>query len=778
VCFLKDPNAAPRERYVDMLHLDASLVFVPDSGVVGGGVTHTFNILRTQLDSLFLDAIDMRVFKVLLDGQAIDFRSTQVGITAYFNPSIRDTFQHKLSITYEAAPRRGMYFIGWDDPSSRSRKQIWTQGQGIDNRHWIPLFDDLSDKITTDIQLRFHKDYSVLSNGSLLAKSNVENDIVWHYRMSKPHAPYLIMVGIGKYLIDERLTAGGVPLRLYYYPEFKNRVETTYRYSTEIFDFLQSQIDFPYPWGSYSQIPVQDYLYGAMENTSATVFGDFFQVDSIGFNDRNYVYVNGHELAHQWFGDLVTARSGAHHWLQESFATYWHQRVIQKFEGDAAYRYELYKDAAAAISASKRNMRAVAHSSAGSERHYLKGSYVLHMLHYVTGDEIFRKALSLYLHRHAFANASTDDLLDAFYDVSGVPLNTFWNQWVKKGGEPSYVLNCDTVKFGKDRKLRVILQQTLDSGITDYFEMPLWLHAYYEDGKADSVRVFNTTASDTALFDLPKRNQLQYILFDKGNNVLKKEKLQISRPFILQQAEKAHFDIDRLRALDALGREAMPDEIDALLRNMEGDCHYALQASAFKRLISLDSQSAYNAAFSILHPKFWQSVLPTLGLISEKYRPQFEKVLALPSYELKAMALEYLCFSFPEKAPEYLEQTKQLTGNSGSNLRIKWLYISYRLSGDKNFAEELADMCTNSFDFLTRIGAAHALKAINYCSPTAVEGFIQGIYKRNWRLAGEMAKALRHFYNDVRYTSMIEQQISSIHISVDQKERLNSILKK
>ncbi|HCN06166.1 MAG TPA: aminopeptidase, partial [Bacteroidetes bacterium] len=219
-------------------------------------------------------------------------------------------------VTYEAAPRKGLHFVGWNDASGRMRRQIWTQGQAIDHRHWIPMYDEMNDKMITETIITFDSSYAVLSNGTLHEKrNNNDGTFTWHYSMTRPHASYLLMLAIGKYAIERRRSTSGIVNDLYYYPECQECVTPTYRLSTEAVDFLERELDVPYPWEKYSQIPVADYIFGAMENTTATVFGDFYFTDPRAALDRNYLGVNVHELTHQWFGDLITARSSKHVWL-------------------------------------------------------------------------------------------------------------------------------------------------------------------------------------------------------------------------------------------------------------------------------------------------------------------------------------------------------------------------------------------------------------------------------------------------------------------------------
>ncbi|MCH9823671.1 MAG: M1 family metallopeptidase, partial [Bacteroidetes bacterium] len=497
LCYLDDINRFPRERFVDFQDMNLMISFQPDSGKVMGSVVHRFNVLRSNVDSLYLDGTNMTIASAKLDGKSVRYEVSKKGIIFRFDSVLALNSVHRLSIDYSAKPRRGMYFIGWDDPTGRCRKQIWTQGQGIDNRNWVPLFDDMSDKITTMIGITFDSKYKVLSNGSLLTTSpDGKGNTTWLYQMNKPHSPYLMMIGIGDYAISKERSTSGILLNQYYYPDQKQTLEPTYRYSKKIFDFLETEIGIPYPWLRYSQIPVQDFPYGAMENTSATVFGDFFCVDEKSFNDANYVYVNGHELAHQWFGDLVTSRSPKHHWLHESFATYYHCLTSGQVFGDDEFRKMMYENQVAALTAGQNDYRGVGHSQANSSRHYLKGSYVLKMLRYVVGDKEFRMGLQKYLKDHQYENANTQDLIDAFHDTTGQEIAWFIDQWVSKGGEPHLKVEFSSNK--KESNYTFLVEQLQDTTpLVATFKMPVWVEIYFESGKKVRKQFWLENQKDT-----------------------------------------------------------------------------------------------------------------------------------------------------------------------------------------------------------------------------------------------------------------------------------------
>lgn len=245
-------GSEPREHPVDILRMTVNVRFEPENALVKGTVTHVFRALREQVDSIEFDAIKITIKQATLGGRPVRTRSTDTSVIVYCEPRLRWDQQDSVVFTYEATPRKGIYFIGWNDPSKRMRRQIWTQGQAIDNRHWIPMYDEMNDKMITETITTFDSTYAVLSNGTRYkVTSNSDGTKTWYYVMTKPHPSYLLMLAIGAYAITDRRSASGVPLRLYSYPEFPERVEPTYRMSVEAMDFLEREIGIPYPWEAY-----------------------------------------------------------------------------------------------------------------------------------------------------------------------------------------------------------------------------------------------------------------------------------------------------------------------------------------------------------------------------------------------------------------------------------------------------------------------------------------------------------------------------------------------
>src|SRR5690606_11189354 len=312
---------------------------------VSGTISYEFDILE-DVDSVYIDAKDFSNIKYHLNGQFEG--SLYNGKQLIVKQKFKANTSHKIDISWETQPNKTMYFIDWDNSntviSSDSlqtnrieKKQIWTQGQGKYTSNWLPSIDDMNDKIEFDLTITFNKEYEVIANGKLTNRQINESTITWHYDMQQPMASYLVALAIGKYDKKVETSKSGIPLEMYYYPNDSLKFEPTYRYTKQMFDFLEEEIGVPYPWQNYKQVPVKDFLYAGMENTSATIFSDTYVIDSISFVDKNYVNVNAHELAHQWFGNLVTETSGTHHWLQEGFATYYALLDEKNIFGEAHY---------------------------------------------------------------------------------------------------------------------------------------------------------------------------------------------------------------------------------------------------------------------------------------------------------------------------------------------------------------------------------------------------------------------------------------------------------
>ena len=414
----------------DFKQLDARLAIKPQKGEVAGELHFIFDILKPT-DSVIIDAKNMEFSEVLLNGQEVKWGNDQerLWISSDFEPR-KDM---NLYIKYEARPRQAMYFID-KAAGEKTEIQLWTQGQGKYTSHWLPSFDRTAEKLEFDLQIDYPADQKVIANGNLVEKERVNDSLMrWTYDMVRPMSSYLVAIAAGNFRKVSTSSRGGVPLD-FYYPEGKQHlVEPTYRYSARIMDFLEKRTGVKYPWQNYKQVPVRDFLYSGMENTGTTLFSDAFLVDSTGFNDRNYVNVNAHELAHQWFGNLVTASSGEHHWLQEGFATYYALLAEREIFGEDYFYWRMFESAEELKQLSDKGKgESLLNPKASSLTFYQKGAWALFFLENLLGREAFDLGVKNYLERHQFGSVSTKDFLLEMEQASGRDLSDFRKDWLRQ----------------------------------------------------------------------------------------------------------------------------------------------------------------------------------------------------------------------------------------------------------------------------------------------------------------------------------------------------------
>lgn len=430
---------AQQSEKVDFLELNAILTPKAATKSIEGGIHYTFKV-KSAIDTIKIDAKNMTFTDLIINGKEVAFKKTNSHLLLFegFKKG-----KNTLTFSYSATPKQTLYFIGEGDDL-----QIWTQGQGRYTSHWLPSFDDVNEKVIFNLSITDVYDFedekitqkTVLCNGILKevvtrkSWSQGVDFITYKYKMNKPMASYLVMLAIGNFTKNIEVAKTGIPIELYLDRNDTSKYEPTYRYSKQIFDFFESEIGVKYPWKIYRQVPVRDFLYAGMENTTATIFAQDYVVDEIGFNDRNYVNVNAHELAHQWFGDLITAKSGKHHWLQEGFATYYALLAEKDIFGNDYFHYELYKTANQLRNAAKNDTIPVLNEKASSLTFYQKGAWALHVLKESIGEKAFRKAVKNYLKKYKFKNVETDDFLKEVNKVADFDTDNFKKVWLEKPG--------------------------------------------------------------------------------------------------------------------------------------------------------------------------------------------------------------------------------------------------------------------------------------------------------------------------------------------------------
>ncbi|SEM08186.1 aminopeptidase N [Olivibacter domesticus] len=377
---------------------------------------------------------------------------------------------------------RGLYFIQPDNQTGVPR-QLWTQGETECNANWFPTINNTMLKMSQQIKLTVPDTMVTLSNGLLKDSTfNTDGTRTDTWVQEKPHAPYLVMIAVGKFdVVKDKWRDKEVSY--YMEPAYAPHARLIFGKTPEMLEFFSQRLGVDYPWDKYAQIVVRNFVSGAMENTSASVFFDRMNMTPASYKDETYEDIVAHELFHHWFGDLVTAESWSNLPLNESFATYGEYLWMEHKYGKEAADMHGLNDALAYLAKQKNaTLDVIRFDYADSEQmfdevSYQKGGRILHMLRKTVGDEAFFEALKRYLKKHAYQSVEIHDLRLAFEEVTGQDLNWFFNQWFLASGNPYLVVNTsydDSLK-----QVVVALSQQQDLNTMPLYRLPLKVDLYY-----------------------------------------------------------------------------------------------------------------------------------------------------------------------------------------------------------------------------------------------------------------------------------------------------------
>ena len=487
-----------KQEKVDFLRAEVYITPEPKEKTVHGKVTYEFVVLKPT-NSIFLDAKQMDFSLVLLNDKKKKFTHTDSTIS--ISHKFKKGKTYFITLHYKATPKKAVYFMGWDGKASAN--QIWTQGQGKYTSNWLPSFDDMTEKVEFDLNVVLDKKYTAIANGALVNTLNKEDGTrTWSYNMEQPMSSYLVAFVIGAYAKTSTFSESGIPLEFYFYPKDSLKVEATFRHSKKIFNFLEQEIGVAYPWLNYKQIPVKDFLYAGMENTGTTIFSDHYMIDSTAFIDRNYVNINAHELAHQWFGNLITEKDGNSHWLHEGFATYYAYLAEKEVFGNNYYYWKLYDSAQNLKEQTLVNKgEALINPKASSLTFYEKGAWALEILREEIGSKAFTQGVANYLEKYAYKNVAVKDFILELEKVSGKSLDSFQETWLRSTVFPYEDVKKHLASKSIDIRNFIALQDQIQVSGNSYLEKENTIKKYWDNSnsetfKSNIIRIYYPFLSD------------------------------------------------------------------------------------------------------------------------------------------------------------------------------------------------------------------------------------------------------------------------------------------
>lgn len=499
-----------RSHDYDAKHYLIKASFNRASKSINGETTVTFRPTRAGFKTLELDAVGLRVTSASLEpnGTPLVFESKPGGtLIVNLDRTYSETESVSVRISYTATPKKGIYFIDAEDGHSA---QIWTQGEPDEARHWFPSFDFPSDKATTEQMLTVDKDETVIANGEFLGKKDEANGkVTWHFRMPVPHSVYLVSFVIGKYSrIDDN--RGPVPMAFYTYPGREPNAKAAFDRTADMIATFERLTSVKFPFNKYDQTIVSGFTFGGMENITATTYADqeifFYDMD---FGKPLVTDLVSHELAHSWFGNLVTCNNWAELWLNEGFATFMEAAYRESAFGRENYLSKIRSDAGSflmkdAVTSRRHglfNLRAneVEKLFDDASVTYNKGGVVLHMLREEIGNEAFWKGVKIYLERHRLQNVRTTDLIKAMEEASGRDLDWFFDQWVFKSGAPRITIT--PVYSARTQSVTITVTQTQkeDAIVPAVFRFPLSLSIKTAKGTIENDVIIDSRSKTVAV---------------------------------------------------------------------------------------------------------------------------------------------------------------------------------------------------------------------------------------------------------------------------------------
>jgi len=791
-----DPRNFEGDLVCSLRHLRLDITLDFTRRTIAGTARLTLAPIRDGLEQVRLDAREMRITAVRgPTGEALRFEHRDGSLKVGLPGGLPAGAPFDVEVAYEATPRRGLYFV--------SAEQAWTQGEAQDSRYWFPCFDVPSVKATTEMRVAVPSGLYALSNGALVERTSdagrgVE---VFHWRHDTPHPAYLVSLAVGPF-VEVADDAPGIAIR-YLVPKGEEAAaRRAFGRTREMIELFGSKLGVPYPYPKYAQVVVDEFIFGGMENTTATTMHKFVLLDERAALDFTADHIVAHELAHQWFGDLVTCREWSEGWLNEGFATYFEVVDLEHHEGpeEAAF-YRKAEMAAFFEEDGGRYRRAIVERTYREpmdlfDRHlYAKAGLVLHMLRRELGDDGFWRSLRRYLEDNRGGAVETTDLVRAIETTTGRGIRKFFDQWISSPGFPHLEA---TYTWDDDHELArlTITQKPEDPNAPRIFELDL--DVFFGRGSVrEKRRVHVAKGSESFAFALPFVPER--VVVDPWDDTLARLELDPGRGMLLAQLRDEPEAPARARAAEALGKKH--DDagvVEALAASLAGDAFWGVQAAAAAALGEIRSARALDALAAnraAKHPKTRRAIAKALGnfrheraaevlhemsrgepswfVTAESFRSMgktrvpaaFERLVAgleIGSYEetVRVGAIDGLGELRDERAiPLVTERTRP---GHYSSVRVASTRALGKLGENKTPVRETLERILDDSDFRVRVAAIRALGEVG---DARAIGAITRIADRD--LEGRVVRAGREVVRDLTAGRKWTDELGGLRDAVD-----------
>lgn len=433
---------------MDQVKLDIRVFIELETRTVRGKVR--IDYLDVGADSIRLDAVAMEILAVRQQDRSPAFRYNGKQIV-FWNEFRGVDGPLNLEVEYVARPRKGLYFRGWD--RDFEFPELWSQGQGLEHRHWLPHQDEQRDKVIWTLNVGFssklslvERGFQFMSNGEKWAFQQNPDQTSWTFEQKLPQPSYLIAMALGRF--DERkrwaeFRTDDYSIALEPFAADWGKAPSACRLLAYL-RWLEVEIGTPYVWNAeFREAIVDNFKHGAMENTAAVIVGSSnLHSENRPHLERSLSEIEVHELAHHWFGNSVTSAGGSDFWLHEGFATYFQWKSKTRFEGAWSEAVTRRNSRFALERQSSKSPFSVRDEKAGSLAFYDRGAWVVGMLEDHMGEALFKQTLAEWLDSNRFEVVDTEGFRSFMSRRSGVVLTPFFDFWVEGSALPEWTIQA------------------------------------------------------------------------------------------------------------------------------------------------------------------------------------------------------------------------------------------------------------------------------------------------------------------------------------------------
>ena len=630
-----------------------------------------------------------------------DVRPEDETLVVYLADRLTEGQRDELTFSYTIDhPRGGLYFTNPCPEFPDIETSAWTQLQDDYARYVIPIYDNPSHKHPVEIIVTVPQGFYAMSNGVLKERKKNDDDTeTFHWVNEKPIPAYLMTVAVSKF-VEYKESLDGLEVSYYAHPKW-NR-ETVYRSfgkTPQMIRFFEQKLGVKFPWDKYAQVAVANFIFGGMENASATTQTDATLHDAKAHLDFESDGLVSHELAHMWGGDLVTCRTWSHGWLNEGWATQMENEWKRHDKGDDEYLYEQYGKQMSYFDEDKENYRRPIVQNEWErggdvfDRHlYPGGAWRYYMLKHLVGEARWWRILGEWLTRYSYTSVYTHDLESLFTEMTGEDFGWFFEQWLYKAGYPECKISCSHDEENGHALVRIEQTQRGDNLTPETFRFPLTVEFV---GSDDSRTRYTVQVKERIhSFYYPVKQKPKQIVVDPDYAILMDATIEKPEPMWIEQLNHGTNVVQRIRAAQALAKKATPRAVEALGRALREDSFWGVQLEVAKVLGSMKSESALDELLKAVGLKNTRARTAVATALGQFYRSEraFEALKTMlednDSYFVVAAAATSIGKTQHDKAVEVLRAGLEKASPSWHHL-VQQGYLSGLVETEK---EEVIDI--------------------------------------------------------------------------------------